>query len=213
MPTTAFKPPKPPSAAAAYHHGDLRNALIEAALAALTHRGDSDFSLSELARGAGVTPAAAYKHFTDKQSLVAALAQIGFERLAAAFEEAAPEAAPATSARSARQRFASVGQAYLHFGVAQPALFHLMFGGAGALYRQQATAGAQPTRSFSYLLRALADLHRFGVIGQAPRPQDQWFAWSAIHGATELCLAGIAPLGGQADSSQHITQRLISALR
>jgi AcrR family transcriptional regulator len=73
-----------------YHHGNLREAILKAAIDAIGEKGVSQFSLSELARIVGVTPAAAYKHFVDKEALVGELAQHGFAVLRSRFEQAAP---------------------------------------------------------------------------------------------------------------------------
>lgn len=203
------------STVTSYHHGDLRNALIEAALLTLARLGDMNFSLSEIARGSGVTPAAAYKHFADKDALLHELAAIGFARLAAAFEDAAPRAKahakPVGTALAARKRFVRIGQAYVAFGVAQPALFMLMFGKAGAAFRSRAAVNGERTLTFSYLVEALDDLHRLGVI-RMPQLRDQWFAWSSIHGATELAIAGINQLVADRDAGEAIATHVMNAL-
>ncbi len=194
-----------------YHHGDLRNALIDAAVATMAAQGDVHFSLSEIARGAGVTPAAAYKHFADKQALLHALARLGFDRLATVFETATPRSKTANSVVQVRKNFARLGSAYVAFGVAQPALFNLMFGRAGQSFRKQATVANEQTATFAYLVRTLDDLHRLGVI-RAPSAQDQWFAWSAIHGATELTIAGITSMVNEQSAAEVVTGRVIQAL-
>jgi AcrR family transcriptional regulator len=175
-----------------YHHGDLRNALLLAAAQRLADQGHAEFSLSDLARGVGVTPAAVYKHFADKSAVMSALAALGFERLTASFEMAAPQAQAARDAADARRRLERIAQAYHDFGVAHPALFRLMFGEAGAAHRRAATAGRQENSpSFAYLGRAMHDLRSHGPGMRVQRPDDLWLAWSAIHGATHLAMAGL----------------------
>lgn len=195
-----------------YHHGDLRNALMQAALNALHTQGSAEFSLSEMARSLGVTPAAAYKHFAGREALIQALAQFGFGELTAAFEAATPRDARCTSAKMAIARMEALGQAYVNFGARAPELFHVMFGAAGRNFRQQAMQGKNESSSFAYLVRALEDLHRFEQIGARPSRQDQWFAWCAIHGATELAIAGTTDLVDAQHAGALIARRVISAL-
>jgi AcrR family transcriptional regulator len=208
MPNQATQPTKE----AAYHHGNLREALLSAAIATMAETGVSQFSLSELARKVGVTPAAAYKHFADKETLLAELAQYGFAQLRQRFEATAPAAKPATSAKQAIQRFERIGQAYVKFGLDEPALLGLIFGKSASSYRQTATTNGERTPTFAYLANALEDLHAFGVIKTPPKAQQQWFAWSAIHGATELHVAGINALVSPDKSAKVITTSIIRAL-
>ncbi|NJM43797.1 MAG: TetR/AcrR family transcriptional regulator [Brachymonas sp.] len=182
----------------------------------MANTGDSHFSLSELARQVGVTPAAAYKHFADKETLLAELAQHGFGRLRERFEAAAPQAKPAKTVAQAKQRFERIGKAYVQFGLEEPALFNLIFGKAAASFRQQALSGLAPeqrTPTFAYFANALEDLHAFGIIAVAPTAPAQWFAWSAIHGATELHIAGINALVSPSQSARVITAHIIKALQ
>lgn len=105
-----------------YHHGALREALIEAGLAALEKdAGDVDISLRALARSVGVSPTAVYRHFPKKSALLAALAAEGLDRLAAAQQRAAEEAGGGAAG------FSASGRTYVRFALAHPALFRLMF--------------------------------------------------------------------------------------
>jgi len=113
-----------------YHHGDLRRALLDAAGAILAETGQWDFSLREVARRAGVSHNAPYRHFADKEALLSAVAIAGFGVLRGHTSAAAEGKADAIEALSA------IGQAYIGFGVANPALYLLMFG------RGLATAGS-----------------------------------------------------------------------
>src|SRR5512136_65494 len=114
---------------APYHHGDLRHALLEAALDLVTARGVEAFSLREAAREVGVSPAAAYRHFADKDALLAALALEAFARLGQAMERAVSRApGEAGSKAHAAAVFLAVGPAYVEFAVQHPAQFRVMFG-------------------------------------------------------------------------------------
>src|SRR5882672_9969626 len=106
---------------AKYHHGDLRAALVRAAIELLEESGETELSLRAVARRAGVSPAAPYRHYKDRESLVSAVAAVGYRELAEQLAAAHP--APSTPAQ-----LASVAVAYVQFALEQPALFRIMFG-------------------------------------------------------------------------------------
>ena len=105
-----------------YHHGDLRRAIVRAALEILSETQSVEFSLRELARRAGVSHNAPYKHFAEKRELLAAVSTAGFELLTRRMSN---EMAAHTHARA--QLFAML-RAYIQHGVENPALYKLMFG-------------------------------------------------------------------------------------
>src|ERR1700754_5149704 len=115
--------PRPQSHERPYHHGDLRRAVVNAALEILRETQSLDFSLRELARRAGVSHNAPYKHFAEKRDLLAAVSAAGVEALTKRMNV---EAAKASQPRA--QLFA-VLRAYIRYGVENPALYRLMFGG------------------------------------------------------------------------------------
>jgi AcrR family transcriptional regulator len=106
-----------------YHHGDLRRALVDAALALIAEGELGTFSLREVARRAGVTPAAPYHHFKDKAGLLAAVAEEGFGALRGRLE-AALASLPSADLRG---RFGALARAYLEFARAHPAHYRVMF--------------------------------------------------------------------------------------
>ena len=106
-----------------YHHGDLRHAIVQAALEILRETQSLEFSLRELARRAGVSHNAPYKHFADKRELLAAVSAAGFEMLAKRMTSEI-----AGLGRPREQLFAML-RAYIDHGVGNPALYSLMFGG------------------------------------------------------------------------------------
>jgi len=105
-----------------YHHGNLREALIEAALDLIADKGPAGFTFAEAARAAGVSPAAPYRHFADRDALMADVARRGFERLEAALSEAWADGRP-----SPMTAFQAVGRAYLAFAAEEPAYYAAMF--------------------------------------------------------------------------------------
>jgi AcrR family transcriptional regulator len=110
--------------ARSYHHGNLRSALLEHAERSLAARGASELSLRELAREVGVSHAAPRRHFADKQALLDALAEDGFERLGRELE-----AAMAAAGGSLREQLRAFARAYVRFATAHGALLELMFAG------------------------------------------------------------------------------------
>src|SRR5260221_5999125 len=105
---------------ATYHHGDLRAALVRAALELLEDSGESDLSLRAVARRAGVSPAAPYRHYADREALVSAVAAVGYPELATRPALAHPS--PSTG-----EQLASVAVAYVQFSLDPPPLFRIMF--------------------------------------------------------------------------------------
>ena len=178
--------PTIPTARTAYHHGELRSTLLEAALAMLEEGiAPAALSLREAARRAGVSAMAPYRHFADRDALLAAVATIGFERLAQTQRAA-------DSGGSGRQALKAQGVAYVAFACANPALFRLMFG-SGAPSKSDkgrseelARAGAD---SFGILAERVADVRSEPV--KPGRPSDQALAhWSLVHGLAMLAIDG-----------------------
>ena len=183
-----------------YHHGDLRDALVRAARTIVEKRGLSALSLRAAARAAGVSPAAPYHHFADKQALLDAVAAQGFVALTSAMEE---RMAKKTDPNA---RLDASGVGYVVFAVENPALFRLMFGGG----EQQVSADAHLIdargRAYGVLEAAVAATSPDGVAD----PFVCLRLWALVHGIATLILDGaIKPaeygLGGEA-----LTARLLS---
>ena len=174
---------KPPGR---YHHGELRRALLDAALAVIERDGVSALSLRALARRLGVSHAAPAHHFPDKAALLVEIAREGFERFGAALAAAA-DAAPDDDAR-----LAAIGRAYVDFALAHPATFRVMFG------RELAELGSPPAVLAEASGKAYQVLLRGAEAALAPAPPERrppvelvaFAAWSAVHGATMLWLDG-----------------------
>ena len=115
MKTTAIAEPKP------YHHGDLRRGLLGAAGAILERDGPSALSLRAVAREAGVSPAAPYHHFKDKDELMFAIAKEGFAQLKVAISAAAKKV------EDPRDKMSQIGLAYVYFAQSHPALYRVMY--------------------------------------------------------------------------------------
>ena len=196
-----------------YHHGDLRNALVAAALKLVAKHGVEGFSLREAARAVGVSPAAAYRHFEDRSALLKALAHEGLARLALKMEEAVATApgVPGSPARAAAE-LAAIGAAYVEFAVAHASHFRVMFGPWCDLERR-AGAGAPAARSGS-VAAARGHARRHGSRrrdhrrrrGRAPRCS----VWSAVHGFASLLVEGGLPLGAAERARAYVVvQRML----
>lgn len=193
-----------------FHHGNLRLALLGAALGLPDIEG---LSLRQLASGLGVTAAAAYRHFASREDLLEEVARLGFDRLEVRFAEAFDIGCPPADPTEARARMHRLACAYLQFADDEPALWRLMFGAQAAGYR---AAAAPPGRrnSYDHLPAALLGLHLTGVTAQPPGERDALFAWSAIHGAAALrsgrVPAALAPLP---ELAREVAARVIQSLR
>lgn len=108
------------TAKATYHHGDLRAALVRAAMDLLEESGETALSLRAVARRAGVSPAAPYRHYANREALISAVAAVGYRELAE--QLAAAHASPSTP-----DQLAAVAIAYVRFALARPGLFRIMF--------------------------------------------------------------------------------------
>ena len=170
-----------------YHHGDLPNALVAAALRRVEAQGGEGFSLREAARDVGVSANAAYRHFEHKDALLAAVATVGFEALSAAMRRALDSPPPGRSAGEAA--LLAVGQAYVAFALARPHLFRLMFTdrGTSCLRVEAAMQGPPP----GVLLRQALDvLAAEGRVAADRRATDALDAWVVAHGFAMLALNG-----------------------
>ena len=177
------------AAARPYHHGNLAPALIEAALALLDETQDWAFSLREVARRAGVSHNAPYKHFPEKRDLLAAVAARGFDALAER------TLAALVDVEGARARIIACGRAFAAHGIANPALYRLMFGAAltSPESGRPAIEKAAAAKARAILEEILGDGVRTGVFPSSlAKPREHAAAtlaiWSALHGLTMLAI-------------------------
>jgi len=188
----------------AYHHGDLRRALLEASLALIDEAGIGALSLREAARKAGVSHNAPYHHFKDRGSLLAALAEEGFAQLAAEMT-AARAAAP-----DARTRLEACGQAYVRFALKSPARFKLMFRPELAAPSAEAAVARASTPALDTLTAAIVEAQAAGLAPPGdPRPLVLT-CWSAVHGLASLWLDG--PLARAHRSFAASADKLVTML-
>lgn len=177
-----------------YHHGDLRNALVAAAVHLIESDGVEEFSLRAAARDVGVSPNAAYRHFSDKSALLTAVAQHGFERLGTRMRRAMAASRGRNPATAAIARFKATGRAYVEFALAHPELFDVMFGRSGAANLEPSWATEDPQSPYGLLGGALDELVSHGVLPKSKRPGAELKAWATVHGFACLYLDGAAHL-------------------
>lgn len=195
-----------------YHHGDLRNALLETALRLVAERGAEGFSLREAARAVGVSPGAAYRHFADKAALLGALAADGHARLAAAMERALARLSPAAgTAAHAVESFLALGEAYIDFAVAHPSHFRVMFGPCKPGEEDLACLAAQGRDTFQILVDVLDELVAAGVVRAEARAGAELPAWSTVHGLASLLVDGALTLSARerGDALRHAARVLL----
>lgn len=160
-----------------YHHGNLREALLAAALDILATDGIDGLSLRSLARATGVTQAAPYSHFRDKDELLAAVAETGFQRLALGMAEAA------TGAKTVQEKIEKLACAYARFATDNKPLFGIMFGRELADIKRFPTLAMTAGKSYALISAALASKTGMGA-------EEARFltvaVWSLCHGLTTL---------------------------
>lgn len=164
-----------------YHHGNLRSALLKAAFAQLKRHGLRALTLRELARKVGVTHAAPYHHFRDREALLEAMAEGAFEELAEAMRTATE------GVSDPGRRLALCGQAYIDFAHARPERAEVMFRRAES---PPAAATRAPDSAFHQLVQAVSDCQAAGIApGTDPMPLAL-SAWSVVHGFAVLWSEG-----------------------
>jgi len=166
-----------------YHHGDLKNALIEAGATVLAREGPSALSLRRVAQEAGVSHAAPYAHFADKPALIAAIATEGYRRL----YEVLLETIEAQKGRPARQLHAAAA-AYVTFALEHPNLFKVTMSQVVEKHRQYRAFVEISNRCFALLLRLVRTNQVAGILEKAPPALAAVSLWSSIHGLATLLL-------------------------
>jgi len=170
-----------------YHHGDLRRALIAAGIGLLTEGGAAALDLRKVARKAGVSHAAPYRHFEDKRALLAAIAEEGFLRLTGHLENALKENETASP-------LLSLAQAYVSFALAEPALMREMFSGLSIDRLSYDALHAASKSAFNVLLEVIQDEQAAGRFVQDDPQKLVLVMWSLFHGLTMLLLENQMPM-------------------
>ena len=183
---------------ATYHHGDLRAALVQAAMELLQEGGETDLSLRAVARRAGVSPAAPYRHYADREALVSTVSAVGYRELAERLAAAHPS--PSTPEQLAR-----VAIAYVQFALQRPALFRIMF--TEPCDRDNSERAAA-TAAVSQYVRAI-------VARTFPQADAEALAtaiWALVHGLAFLHLDGKLDASTPAAVAARITAAIHALL-
>ncbi|OBI16319.1 hypothetical protein A5712_26885 [Mycobacterium sp. E2327] len=197
-----------------YHHGDLRRALLDHAVELARAGGPDAVVMRDVQRRAGVSNAAAYRHYANRDELLAAVIVYALQRLAAMMHEALNTVPPrGDRKRRALARFRATGQAYVDFALAEPGLFRTAFAthptslqAVEAAEAAEDVAGEQ--HPFQLLRRCVDDLVATGVIDPRQRAGLDEAAWAAVHGLAILYLDGALSGLGEPQKRQ-VTGRLL----
>lgn len=186
-PTTTPRRPRRPKRPDRYHHGDLPRALLDAALRIVATEGTDALTLRAVARLAGVSQAAPYRHFANKEAILAAVAEEGFRSLMAAMRQSVQACGDIPLAR-----LRAVGIGYVTFATSHPSHFRVMFG------RDLADRSAFPALrqvagdTLAMVVDAIADCQRAGVVRQEEPAEDlALHAWATVHGLSALLVEGV----------------------
>lgn len=171
-----------------YHHGDLELALISTTRELIKEDGAEHISLRQVAHEIGVSPSAVYHYFSDRDSLLFAVGFSLFEELAD-YQESELAKISGSSAKAVKERFRTLGRTYFEWAESEPHFFNLMFSGL-CLMDSSNKKEHTDSRAFQNLTRCLDDLLTAGIIDTKMRPYGELLAWSVVHGATSLIVAG-----------------------
>jgi AcrR family transcriptional regulator len=191
-----------------YHHGDLRNSLIRAALDLVAERGVEGFSLREAARTVGVSASACYRHFADREELLAAVAHEGLDTLA---ENMRAAAAPygGANAFDAVRRFWAYSEAYVDFAIGHPAHFRVMHAVPKSEHSREIMLPRSPALLAQGGMEALVEA---GVIAPASAGRALLACWASVHGLASLAVTGHMPLDDELTLESALDAVLRTAL-
>jgi AcrR family transcriptional regulator len=199
--------PRRPRRPKRYHHGDLPRALLDSALRIVEAQGTDALTLRAVARLAGVSQAAPYRHFANKEAILAAVAEEGFRSLLAAIRQSVQACDDVPLAR-----LRAVGIGYVTFATSHPSHFRVMFG------RDLADRSAFPALrqvaddTLAMVVGAIADCQRAGLVRpEEPAADLALIAWSSVHGLSALLIEGVLdrPV---ADVAEMVTRDLFLGL-
>lgn len=197
-----------------YHHGNLRAALVEAATELARTKGPDGVVLREVARRTEVSHNAAYRHFADREALLAAVAGVGMDRLEAAMRRQLARVRSTDPREAARLRLRAVGRGYVEFALAEPGLFETAFAGGApdAGYADDPDASIGP---YGLLSQVLDEAVEAGSVSPEQRPGAEVVCWSAVHGFAELHLHGplrVVPARERDEALERMLDRLDQGL-
>jgi AcrR family transcriptional regulator len=181
-PGTSSKPER--KAKDAYHHGNLRQALIDEAVRTIRRDGVETLTLRSVGERLRVSRTALYRHFSDKTALLAAVATEGFREFRRALATGWDEGGHGLDG------FAAMGRAYVAFALANPSHYRVMFGGFVDKVSGDPALGAEAAGAFRVLLDAVVELQGQGIVRAGDPLLIARFAWATVHGVAMLAIDG-----------------------
>lgn len=168
-----------------YHHGDLKNALIQAGVKILSKEGISGLSLRKVARQAGVSHAAPYAHFSDKQALIAAISTEGYKQLYSQITQVYKDYSVDPA-----KLLIETAWAYIDFGLNEPDRFKLMFSSVLEMEKEYPDFVLYSKKTFAQIVKMIGACQEAGILRQGPTDLTAVSVWSAVHGLVMLYLEG-----------------------
>ena len=169
----------------AYHHGDLRAALLAEAAAMIDEGGTSSVTMREIGRRLGVSRSAAYRHFEDKSALLVAVAAAGFDRLRDRLE-----AVGAGAPDAGIEQLPEVGRVYVRFALENPGHYRLMYGKEAITREDHPELRETANALFDELVRIVQSYQQSGTIRREDPHLQAYVAWGAVHGLASLLIEG-----------------------
>lgn len=190
-----------------YHHGNLRDALVTAAMQMLEKEGPEAISFRALARTAGVSQTAPYNHFESKEDLLATVARLGFRELVRT------QRATAAAETTGEKRIIALGLDYIRFALAQPQLYRLMFGAGVTEWQAHPEVAEAKAESFLPVSEALAQhLGYEGKADQATIETTAISAWALVHGLSMLLIdRTLDPAGKGPGDAKTLASRVVTS--
>ena len=190
-----------------YHHGDLRRALLDEALRTIQAHGANHLTLRAVGERLGVSRSALYRHFADKQALLAAAACEGFRMLRQAVADAWEH-----NGRG-RTGFEAMAKAYVQFAVAHPSHYRVMFGGFIESATKDEDFMGEARAAFQVLVDAIVDQQNTGLIRRDDPVLVARFTWALVHGISMLVIDGQLQETGQREAvEQYAVERIRASL-
>ena len=189
-----------------YHHGDLKQALIESGMRILKEEGVNALTLRSAARAAGVSHSAPYSHFADKQALLAAISTMGFNDLYDRITTTVME-----FRNSPRELLTETGWTYIQFAVSEPNCFKLMFSGILEDEHSYPEFMAAVQKTYQKLVDVVEICQEGKVLRSGPQEENAIAVWSLVHGFVSLYLEQQLP--GRVLEKYQLKKLLINTLR
>jgi AcrR family transcriptional regulator len=188
-----------------YHHGDLRRALLEEALRIIDAEGVEHLTLRSVGERLGVSRTALYRHFADKQALLAAVGREGFRMLRLALEDAWE------GHGRGRPGFEAMGLAYVAFAVRHPSHYRVMFGRFIVSCSRDAEFVPEAAAAFQVLVDSLVEQQQAGLVRKDEPLVLARFIWSIVHGMAMLAIDG--QLSGSDERGEALSRYAVERIR